>query len=345
MPESTAKTFSTHTVLSSWTRVLISALKVRGIDTQSLLAQTNLNPTDIAQAGKRLPLSATTQLWTLAAQATNDESLGLWVSKSSTQTTFHALGYAFMASKNLLEAFERIVRFNKMVSDAANTTLALQHNHCDLEWSFSKNEQAPAHEAMEAVISSIIRASRKLTSSCFRPIAVELMRPPPTETQPFLDFFGCQPTFNATSYRLRFNREDLEQTLPEAVDELARSNDLLVEDYLNKLSLSSTHSRLRNIIIKELPNGSLSSESYAKILGLSSRTLHRKLQAEGYSFKQVLNDTRRDLAKNYLQKEQQYSLTEIAFLLGFADSSSFSRAFRRWTGVSPSHYGDNRPTT
>ncbi len=338
MPEAEFQAGTTPTVLSSWTRVLVSALRERGIDADALLLEAGIDPGDIARPDERLPLPSTTRLWQLAVRETGDENLGLWVSRYSSQTTFHALGYAFMASSSLQQAMERVVRFNGMVSDAAEVTTERRGDYYLMSWKLVSDVQRPAEQAMEAVISSIIRASRRLYGAEFSPVAVQLMRAEPESEQLFRDFFRSEVIYGAREYRLEFRVEDLEKPLPWGNEDLARSNDRVVEEYLARLELGSVATRLRTLLTKELPSGVRSHDHYAAILGMSGRSLQRKLSAEGSSFNQVLNETRCDLAKSYLQAGQRHSLTEIAFLLGFSDTSSFSRAFHRWTGVAPSAY-------
>ena len=87
-------------------------------------------------------------------------------------------------------------------------------------------------------------------------------------------------------------------------------------------------------LVESLPNGEPSEERAAKALGVSLRTLQRQLREEDVTYRSVLNDLREELARSYLA-EDTYSVTEVTFLLGFASTSSFSRAFKRWTGSSP----------
>lgn len=317
---------------------MISALQDRGIDTEPLLRDAGLDPAQVASPDQRLPLSGTTRLWRLAVRETGDENIGLWVSKHATQTTFHALGYAYMASSTLLEAMKRIVRFNSMVSDVAQVSLLEEEGEYVLRWNLEEGAPGPSNEGMESVIASILRACRKLKGHDFAPSHVSLMRTRPNNVEAFEQFFRCEISYAAPNYRLVFPATALESNLPCGNEDLARSNDRVAEDYLARQELGSVATRLRTLLVKELPSGVQSHEHYAELLALSGRSLQRKLSAEGTSFNQVLNDTRCELAKSYLQASERHTLTEIAFLLGFSDTSSFSRAFHRWTGVAPSAY-------
>jgi AraC-like DNA-binding protein len=108
-------------------------------------------------------------------------------------------------------------------------------------------------------------------------------------------------------------------------------------EYLAELDQDHITQKVKAIIIDHLPSGNVTDEGVARALHMSSRKLQRQLQSAGTTFNTLLNEIRQDLAKQYV-RDQDISMTEIAFLLGFSESSAFSRAFKRWTGVSPSAY-------
>ncbi|WP_116364456.1 AraC family transcriptional regulator [Parahaliea mediterranea] len=326
------------TVISSWMKVLLVALADQGCNADLLLQQSGLTPEQLADPDARLPLDATTRLWQLSVQALEDETLGLWVPCYSNQNTFHALGYAFMASTTLLEALQRVARFNPMVSDAARVGLENRGDTVVLSWEAVTPEHGPSLEAMEAILSLILRSSRKIKGRDFAPLSVALMRKRCADETPFREFFRSPIHFGAPRYEMVFDRADLEQPLEWGNENLARSSDRVIEDYLKQLERDSVATRLRNLLVRDMPGGTLGHEHYARELGMSVRSLQRKLSAEDTSFNQLLNETRCELACSYLSRKPRPSLTEIAFLLGFSDTSSFSRAFHRWTGVAPGAY-------
>jgi len=99
--------------------------------------------------------------------------------------------------------------------------------------------------------------------------------------------------------------------------------------------------RVQQALLAALPDGAPSKTATARKLGMSARTLQRHLAGEGTSFKDLLDGARVDLARTYVA-ERRLSVTEIAFVLGFADTSAFSRAFKRWTGASPRDWARRR---
>ena len=127
--------------------------------------------------------------------------------------------------------------------------------------------------------------------------------------------------------------------LPAANAELARHNDAVVMALLARMDRDDVIARLRALLVELLPSGECSKETVAARLNMSDRSLQSRLATRGTSYRALLNETRRELAEQYI-RQGLHSVSEVTYLLGFADVSSFSRAFRSWEGLSPSEYKD-----
>jgi AraC-like DNA-binding protein len=110
-----------------------------------------------------------------------------------------------------------------------------------------------------------------------------------------------------------------------------------VINYLARLDRTDVVTRVTKKIIEMLPDGECSRDKVSRALGMSPSMLHLKLSQHGTNFQQLLDDTRKELAWSYVQQPTR-SVTEITFLLGFTDTSNFTRAFKRWTGMSPTDF-------
>jgi len=140
---------------------------------------------------------------------------------------------------------------------------------------------------------------------------------------------------------MTFDREAAEKPLVTANRELAAANDRIAVDYLARLQRDDLLSRVKVAVLDHLPSGAPSDEDVARALHLSTRTLQRKLRDQGTTFSDTVGAVRRELAEAYV-RDRTLTLTEIGYLLGFGDTSSFSRAFKRWTGAAPSSYRAQR---
>jgi AraC-like DNA-binding protein len=324
------------TALGSWGLAIVAALRSRGVDAGALLAQVGLSVEALADPNRRHPLEVTTRLWRLAVEATRDPAFGIEVARHSTFQTFHALGFSVATSATLREGLERIARFFAIVTDAADVRLRTETKRLRLTVHLRPSAD-PADEAVDAFVAATVRLCRTLCGRAFSPLAVDLRRAPPADTAPYLRYFRVPVTFGASLDALAFDRASAEARLATANPEIARANDAVAADYLARLRDTRLAPRVRDVITHQLPQGDPDPAVVARRLGMSLRNLQRKLADERTSFLALLDDVRSSLARGYLD-EGRYSVSEITYLLGFAGVSNFSRAFKRWTGVSPSAY-------
>ncbi len=328
-------------VLSSWTRVIVDALDSLGIDPAPTLREGGFGADSFADPNARMPALATARMWRSASARAGDPAFGIYASRFVRPATFHALGYAVFASTSLRDALERLQRYSHLVSDAAELAIDTS-SAAEVRLSFVARPDAghtpgvPSDEAIDAVTSLIVRTCRVLTEPSFALRSMQLRRAEPASLHAHERFFRCPLHFGARTEVLTFHASDLDRRLATANPELARHNDDLVQRYLAGMREGTVVDRLRRILSQHL-SGDASPGKLAGLLGMSSRSLQRRLQEHGTSYAQVLRDTRRDLAMSYLV-QPECSITEIAFLLGFEDASAFARAFRSWTGVTPSAF-------
>ena len=278
------------------------------------------------------------KLWELAIEETEDPCFVLTAARQWHPGNYHALGYAWLASRSLREAMQRLIRYFRVVTtDPEKLSLV----ETDLAYEFQIDTSSVVYQALDAeydfILAILIDACRLSLGEGFNPQRVCLQHPPPSCKDRFAKFFGCQPEFDAPNYLLSFDKAALDQLLPTGNVEVARANDQVIMRYLAELNRSDLVMRVKVALIEGLPSGQVSKEQVSESLGVSLRTLQRKLHEEGTGFKQLLDETRRELADGYI-KNPQVSLGEITYLLGFSEASNFSRAFKRWTGNSPAEF-------
>jgi AraC-like DNA-binding protein len=153
----------------------------------------------------------------------------------------------------------------------------------------------------------------------------------------YIDLFQAPIFWSKGENALYFDARALEQPVPAGNEELARETDRIAERYLATLDPERVQDRVRKALLTLLPSGEVDQEAVAKTLHRSVSSLQRQLTAEGASYRQILEDTRVSLAQQFV-REKRYSLGQIAYLLGFSDQANFSRAFKRWTGNTPTEF-------
>ncbi len=327
------------TSLASWTRALRKQLDALDLDSAALCREAGLDPQLMDNPNARYPLSATTRLWQLAVQASGDPAIGLRVSRFVSPTTFHALGYALVASGSLREVFERILRYHQVVSDALVPQLIRDSDRYRFVLKIPEGAQRPAFEAIDAFAAIHVRTCRSRLGREYAPLAVHLRRPQPEDPSQWHRVFRCPVHFAASEDCLEFRVQDFESHLDDANPELAEHNEQVLKRALAQLRPLTWERKVREVIEAQLPDGEPAAERVAQALHLSLRSLQRHLADEGTRFDTLLNECRENLALLHL-RDPACSLSEISYLLGFADASSFSRAFKRWTGMTPGQFRD-----
>jgi AraC-like DNA-binding protein len=324
------------TSLSSWALAIAKALEARSIPAPPLFARAGLDFAAVDDPDARYPVSATALLWRLAVEATGNPAFGLEVARHTSPMTFHALGFSLAASGSVREALDRMVRYYRLVSDIHIIRFEERGSTYRIEI-ISQPATHPGLEAIDAVVAVAVRLCRSLTDRQFSPLSVELQRAAPSDLTPFEKCFRAPIVFGAKADALNLPKDKCDERIPGANPELARANDLLAAHALARWDRSHLADRVRILVTDRLPTGAPSQAEVARALGMSPRALQRRLTTEDTTYAALVDDTRRELALAYL-REGRYSMTDIGYLLGFSGAASFTRAFRRWTGKTPSDY-------
>ena len=328
-----------YSALSSWILLIAKAIDSYGLDSRKLFHEAGLDYARLRDPLARFSYPAVRDLWQLATDVTKDSCFGLTVASFWHPTTLHALGYSWLASDNLGEAFTRLVRYTRIVNTAAGGVFCIEQDedYYKLVTDPSKYRFHPIPAAADAGVAMILIMCRSAYGDSFQPLRVLFRHGAPQDRGRFESMIGAPVEFDQENYELWMDPGVVTEPLATANPELVRINDQIVTDYLAQIDHKDIVNRVRSRLIERLPQGQVGEEQIASGLHLSSRSLQRKLREQGVSFKQLLDSTRRELARQYV-RNSQHSLIEIAFLLGFSEPGNFTRAFKRWYGVSPSQY-------
>lgn len=327
-----------HTVLASWARVIRRTLEACGCDSAPLLAQAGLSAAMLDDPNGRCPAQAMARLWRLSTQATGDDAFGLKAARHVMPTTFHALWQAQSASQTLKDAFERVARHFHVVTDAWSLQFAQQGDEHIVRLLAPASGIPPEPESIDAAAALVVYTARSLLGNrAIAPTRIELQRAAPRHLDAFERTFRCPVSFGAEHNLIVWPSALIESRLEGANPELARHSEALLTSYLAGIRKDNTVAQVRACFAELLPRGEPSQAQVAQQLHCSVRTLQRRLSEQGSSFTDLLDSTRRELALAHLA-DPGCSISEVAYLLGFADTSNFTRAFRRWTGQSPSEH-------
>ena len=319
--------------LASWALLIRRTLAARGIDADALCHRAKIDPAQLADANARYPTHAVQRLWALASEATRDPCFGLEVGQAWHPTTFHALGYSAIASASLREALGYLVRYSRVVATGARLELLARGGETVLRGVSRLEEGAALPEAMALAVQAgavaIAVLCREVKRAGVGLVRVTFMRGDEICRNRLEAFFGCPVAFGAPDNALVFATGELDVALPTANPLLARINEQALARYDAALHSTQVAERVRARLMRALPAGEFDQATIARSLNVSLRSMQRKLAREGTSYRELLDGTRRELAERYAG-DATLSASEVAYLLGFEEPSSFSRAMRRW---------------
>jgi len=321
--------------------MVVKALDAHGIDSDAALAECGIDMQMLTDPDFRVPVDSLGNLMQLAISRTGDPAFGLKVGTFICPTSFHALSMSMWLSVSLKEAFDRVVRYSQLLSDAGSSGLdELENEYC--YWTELAGEDREFVElvdlaAMDALQSAMVTFCRSVSGSSFTPTRVSLMRNEPEDRTPYLEFFGCPVVFSQPRLSLSFDRETLTKPLASGHPELLKHSDHVIVESLNRFDKRDIVGRLRCRLVEQLPSGKPTQGDMASALHCSLRSLQRKLNERGVTYESVLSEVRREQGLKYIV-QSHLSIADISYLLGFNSSTNFARTFKSWTGATPRAY-------
>src|SRR5262245_11911668 len=287
----------------------------------------------------RLPHSKVRAFWREAVRETGDRALGLHVAEQVRPAAFDALGYVFRFSRTLGDGLQRLARYHRFVDDLLTLTVETTRDEARV---CLDGIDRMTRQTAEFMLATLTRAARTETGRRgLDPVAVEFAFAKPRETADHSRFFRAPLLFGRRRNCLVLGRDALRLPLRHAEPELREVLERRVRDVIARLPpLDTVVTRARFRLSEQLQGGHPTAASVGRQLGMSARSLHRRLREEGTTLRGLLEALRRELAERYLA--EGVSIDETAFLLGYSEASAFQRAFRRWTGLTPATFRRRR---
>lgn len=326
-----------YSTLAAWAIAVSWTLKAQGLNADEVFATAGLNLSDFEQKpSSRIPIDNMTQLWDAAIIATANPAFGLSVSEHAHAVHLKALGMLIVSCENLAQALEKIIAYHALVSDSVQ--LNLQHTPDQVGFSIRAIEGvniSPA--AFDAFFSVIVKFCRNMMGNENLVAKLDLIRPEPVSVKPWSVYFDAEVSFSRDDNCLWLYRSFLEKTSLHFDEKVQQMNENAVQDYLQNMNANTWVDKCKKHLIIGLNEESPSLTKIAEKLSVSERTLARHLRAEGFSFSEILQQKKQDLACYYLLDTDE-NITNIALNLGFKDASNFNRAFQRWCNTTPTEF-------
>jgi AraC-like DNA-binding protein len=329
------------TVLAVASNAVLDACARLGLDRAALASAAGVEAGELADPDARLPATKADAIWAAAAAFGSDACLALHAAEAVPFGAYRVIDFLTANAPTLGEALERVAAYFPLIDPRGRVGFERDQDSVALTFVRADGQALPA-PAVEYTFAALLLRSREGLGIDWRPLALELTSalPPPEVSAELARVFGVAPRHAATRDRMLISPQDWvrgnaagDRSLFEV---LARHAAMLLAE-LPLPGSSSLIADVRAAVGAELRGGDPTLERVAGRMGMSGRTLQRRLDEQSLRFGELVDEVRSALAKAYLQ-DRQMALCEVAFLLGFADQSAFGRAFKRWTGVTPGRW-------
>lgn len=315
-------------------KALAAALRVRGVDVAAALAEAGVDPAALADAEGRVDLQQAFCFFERAPALSGDPHFGVHAALLVPAGALEALEYVARSCATLGDALVQIARFYAVVDDRAALRVERDGDRFAVHYTSPPRLKAP-RPAIEFLFAYVVGRAREyagqaiaLREVCFRAAA-------PDAPAPVQAYFGAPVRYGAStdSFELARGVAALPMRAPDAG--LSSVLERVLEQSVQALGPLDMLTDVKACIARRLRRGAPSLEEIAAELRTSRRTLQRRLQEDGARFSDLVTDVQRELSAAYL-RNRDLSVGEIAYLVGFEDRTSFHRAYRRWTGETPS---------
>ena len=317
------------------TRLGVQQLKREGIEPYRLLRRAGLSMAQVEQPDARLSVRGQIVLLDLAAKELNEPFLGHKLALDFEVRQFGLLYYTMASSATVRQALTQSQRYVSIV----NAGFLLKYsevNDAKIAIRYAGVARHSDRQQIECIMTALMRILRTITGRQLAPLTVLFSHHRSEDVSTLRRFFGCAVEFGADEDEIVFDKRVASVSLPGTDPYL---NEMLMRYCADAVAhrssnASSLRTAIENAIVPLLPHGRARLAEVASALGLSARTMGRRLVAEETSFAEILHQLRQELATRYLA-DANLSISHIAWLLGYYDVSAFSHAFKRWAKKTP----------
>ena len=319
-----------------WVGTVLAAAERQGVARGALLAQAGIAPEE--RAAERWPIDHITRLWRAAVHCTQDAGFGLKAGAGVGPASFNVVSYLLQSAPTLRAALALVQKYQRLISDGGRFQTITGPEACWVVYHPRQGALAFSPHQIESVLAAVVVFARWATGSALRPQRVQLSQARIGPLAGYREVFQCPVDFEQAFSGVLLANAQLDAPLPQANAQLAQAHQQQAAARLAALSRQDgLEQTLRMWIASQLQGQAPARAQAARALGLSERTLARRMRAEGLSYSALLDGVRRDAALQAVAQTTR-ALSDIALALGYAEPSVFTRAFRRWTGATPGQW-------
>ena len=326
--------------------ILVNALAAEGVPLQAVLKGTGISADAATSHLARLSFNQMLQAHRNADRLTRDPQFAYHLGRRFHATALGMYGFAFLSSPSFRQTLDFVAKYRQL--SAPLVDVALHQEGFSVVWKISppldSRVDARMHKhIVELQCAMFLTLHRDVMGEAFSPREIRLAYGPPDDAAKYPDLFGCPVLFGQPENQFRFDAACLDRRADlgnELTHTFAKQIcDGLLEEF--RLSIGVT-GEVQHMLLANLMRAKRF-EEVAGRLNMSARTLRRKLREENTSYRQLVDELRKDVAIKYL-RETDLTVEDIASTLGFSDAANFRQAFRRWTKAAPHQFRDTSPS-
>jgi AraC-like DNA-binding protein len=333
----------TQVRLLSGARALLAYCEHACLDSDRIVREAGLTAELQGNPDAHLTRESRVALWRAALSVSGDPDLHLHVAERAPFGAFRVADFVCATAPCLSVAFQKLAQLLSSFDLGTTCTWIETEERACLSVSGREGAGPLGRYEAEYVLAVCYLRARFATDLEFTPLGLELSTPPPSDTREVERLFGCTVRYECPSTRLWLRTADLQRENPRADPELL---EILEQRFAQTRTAASPLdpilARLEQLVTEAMGCDVPQLHKAARRLGLSPRTLQRRLRASGTSFSDLVEQVRERHARQLL-KQSERSLTDISDELGFSEQSAFNRAFKRWTGTTPSQFRAEAP--
>jgi len=312
-----------------------------GLDPDALLREAGFREAELRAPDARVPIAKLRRLWAIIAERVPDPAVGLLLAENRALRELGLVAYTMRLAGTLGEGLHRIARYSQIVAEDLLVAVRRREDRAEVELQRAFLYD-PVRPPVDFRLFALLSGARIVTQRELAPLEAHFPYPAPADTAAHRRLFRCPLLFDRKAPMVVLRASDLDLPIVTADETLLVYLDRLAEQARRELSRDDTTADgVRRVLWQEMAAGNPAIGTVAARLGLSGRSLQRRLAEEGTSFKEVLDSFRRGIARRLLS-ERDVAVYEVAYLLGYSDPSAFHRAFRRWHGDSPRRFRSSR---
>jgi AraC-like DNA-binding protein len=322
---------------------LLDAIAAAGADPNQILRTLGLERSAFENSEGFIASSIFARILEEAARATADDCFGLHFGEHFNPKDIGALVYVVLNSPTIASAIQNVERYLHIHNEAAKVSVSLEGEQGYLRFLLADLAIDSTRQHNEYSMAVTVNTVRFLAGSDWTPREVQFAHKAPAEISEHLRVFRAPVLFSCATNALVIEREFVDRQVPAADQRLYAILKRHVERILSEMPREDELlTAVKRAIAELMREGEPKITSVTKKLAMSPRTLQRRLNEQEVVFKTLVDDTRRRFAVDYL-RGRKHTFTDIAFLLGYSEVSAFNRAFKRWTGRTPSDYRNHLP--